>query len=432
MHPRLSGDTRLEHWKRNLLVICLAQMITLIGFAIYQPFIPFYIQELGATSYQEAINWQALFETGSAVAMMIAAPIWGTLADRHGRKMMLVRATLAGAVMALLMSLAQSPMHLVIIRTVQGAFTGTVSAAMTLVATETPEENLGMALGLMQTVQLSGHAAGPVIGGVLADTYGYRAVFPISSAMMGVALVIIALLVRERFTAPARPTTTTVKKVRNEALRQVLTRNIIMMVVTLGAIRFTVAVVEPIMSLYVQSLALDHPRLATLAGTVVSVSGLTTAVAALGIGRMADRIGQKKVLVACILGVAALQVPQAYVTSAGQLIVVRALQGLFMGGAAPTANALAARTTPAERRGTMFGISTSVQAGGRALGPMVGAGIANGFGMSSVFVITGASFALIGGLVGALVRLKPETRPAVSLAGAAPEEVGGSISPRPG
>ncbi len=183
----------MHRWKLNVLVVCFAQLLTLVGFSTYLPFMPYYIMDLGAGSYQEAAKWQALFETGSAMAMMLASPLWGALADRFGRKVMLMRATFFVALLAFGMSLVQTPMQLVIIRTLQGAFCGTVSAAMVMVATQTPDEHLGVALGLMQTTQYIGHAIGPLVGGTLGDTLGYRSVFPISAGMMAIALLMIAL-----------------------------------------------------------------------------------------------------------------------------------------------------------------------------------------------------------------------------------------------
>jgi MFS family permease len=136
--------------------------------------------------------------------MMHMAPIWGSLADRYGRRVMLIRATLAGSVIAFLMGLAASPQQLVLLRILQGGLCGTVAAAVTLVSTSTPDENLGTALGVMQTSQFVGQAMGPVIGGVLADAFGYRAVFPISSLLMAISLLLVVFLVREKFEAPAR------------------------------------------------------------------------------------------------------------------------------------------------------------------------------------------------------------------------------------
>ena len=397
----------MPHWKRNLIVLCLSQFLTLAGFSAYLTFTPFYMQELGAASIKEATSWQAVFETGGAIAMMLSAPLWGSLSDRYGRKMMVVRATAAGAVSALLMGLVQSPSQLVMVRILQGALCGTVSASMTLIATETPEENLVLALGLMQTTQYAAFATGPLLGGIAADTFGYRAVFPISSGMMAVALGSVAFLVRERFRPLERKPSLRRLSPRRRGLLRLLTRDTAVLLMALASTRFAYAVLTPVLSLYIKALSPGHTRIATLAGTIMSVSAVTSSVAALVVGRLGDRVGLKRVLVVCSLGVALAHVPQAFVSNSNQLLLLRGVQGLFVGGMMPTATALLARSTPSSRRGTVFGLASGVQSGGRAMGPMIGAGVANAWGMSRVFLVTAGVYAMISVMVGTLVRAEP-------------------------
>jgi len=319
-----------------------------------------------------------------------------------------------------LMSLAQTPMQLTIIRVVQGALCGTVSAAMTMVATGTPEENLGASMGLMQMVQFISGAIGPVLGGLAADALDYRAVFPVSSVLMAVAVVLLVALVRERFVPPPKQPGLP----RNKgALRvpAVLTRASVSLLLALATLSFAMAVLSPIISLYIQALNPDEPNLATLAGAIFSVTAVTSSLAAVVVGRMGDRLGQKAILLACTVGVALIHIPQAFATSAMQLFVLRAIQGVFIGGLMPTTNALLAKSTDPAKRGTIFGLSTSVQSGGSAVGPVVGAAAANAWGMSSVFLITAGTFGVVAAMVAGLVRPRP-----VSLAEQAEAPAAGS------
>jgi len=395
----------MPRWKRNAIILCLAQLFTLTGFSSYFSFIPFYMQELGVSSYQEVLSWLATFSSGAAIAMMFSAPLWGSLADRYGRKMMLVRATAAGAILAFLMGLAQSPLQLVILRILQGAFCGTVSASLTMVTTETPEEHLGMWLGMMTTAQFVGHAVGPLMGGLVADVFGYRTVFTISSIMMALSVTMVTFLVKERF-QPRKKTARSASG--RKRIATLLTKSTVALLLVLGSVRFATAVLSPILSLYVRSLSADVTRIATLAGAVTSVAAITCSLSALAIGRLGDRVSQKALLIVCNVGLALLQIPQAFVSSANQLLVWRALQGVFYGGTMPTANALLAKSTPSSRRGTIFGLATSVMAGGRALGPIVGAGVARTWGMPSVFLVTAAAFAVIATIAGFMVQVTPQ------------------------
>lgn len=394
----------MSRWKRNLIVLCFAQSITLLGFSAYLPFIPYFVQDLGVRDYARATAWMAFFDSGSALAMMVFAPIWGTLADRYGRKLMLVRATAAGAALAFLMGLARSPLQLIILRILQGAFCGTVSAANTLVATETPEESLGQWLGIMQTTQFVGQAAGPLMGGLLADLLGYRAVFPISSALMVIALLSIALLVREQSMPRAARRGRLRLTLSRRSLAEVATGNTMVLLLALACNSFAIAVLSPVLSLYIKSLSAGSAHLGTLAGSIIAVSALTSSISALFLGRLGDRYGRKRVLLSCVIGAALIYAPQALATNAMQLLVLRAIQGVFMGGIIPTGNALLAQSTPHDRRGTVFGLATSAGAGGRALGPILGAAVANTWGMASTFWVTASIFGLIAALVAGLVR----------------------------
>lgn len=187
----------MKHWRRNLYAICAAQLLTLIGFSSYLSFIPYYLQTFTGLGDTEAMNWTAGFQTAGMLAMMIAAPIWGGLADRYGRKIMLIRSTAAALVLVALMGVVTAPGQLLVLRVFQGVLCGTVSAAMTLVATGTPAKNLGQSLGMLQMTQFLANALGPFLGGLAADAFGYRAVFPGAAALMAISTTVIVFLVRE-------------------------------------------------------------------------------------------------------------------------------------------------------------------------------------------------------------------------------------------
>ncbi|MFO7696682.1 MAG: MFS transporter [Anaerolineae bacterium] len=398
----------MRNWKRNLAVLCFVQLATMIGFSGYHPFVAYYMMDLGVETTTEAANWMAAFNSGAAVAMMIASPIWGMLGDRHGRKMMLIRATSAGCLFTFLMGMAANPMQLLILRVVQGLFSGTVVAAITLVATGTPDKYLGRALGIMQTSQFVGQSIGPLLGGATADAFGYRSVFFISSGLMLASVLTTLFMVKETKTARSEPEPRRAR-VRGGSLAAVANRNTLLLVLTLAGNSFAIAVLSPVLSLYIrQIIGGDVPNLATLAGTVMSVAAFSSSLSAIYLGRLADRIGQKRILVTCVLGVALVHIPQSFVTHPNQLIFLRAIQGLFMGGIMPTANALLAKATNTEHRGAVFGFSHSAQAGGRAVGPMLGAAVSNAWGMSSAFLVTAGIFGAMSALVATFVRV-PES-----------------------
>lgn len=421
----------MSRWKRNLIILCIAQLVTLLGFSTYFPFIPYYIQGLGVTTEAATMSWVAAFNSGAAIAMAVFAPIWGTLADRYGRKMMVLRATIAGAVLVALMAFVRTPLQLILLRLLQGAFCGTVSASTTLIASETPEDNLAMSLGFMQTAQFAGQSLGPLLGGVLADTMGYHPVFLISAVLMGLSALGIAVMIEEtqrpvvaerkplRIAFPFRRGAIRGKRERKPlrlrspfrkgALGGVMEGQTMVLIMALASNSFALATLSPILSLYIKALNPDTTYLGTVAGAISSISALTSSIAAMIIGRLADRTGQKRILTFCLVGIALIHIPQSFVTTPLQLLILRAIEGIFTGGILPTANALLAKSTVPERRGTVFGFCASAQAIGRALGPTVGAAVAGLWGMARAFWVPAIVFGLIAWMLTILVPAEQPT-----------------------
>jgi len=388
----------MVNWKRNLAVLCFVQLVTMIGFSGFFPFVAYHLMDLGITDTDQAATYLAIFNSGNAAAMMIAAPIWGAIADKHGRRMMLIRATAAGCIFTFLMGAAQSPQQLIIARIIQGAFSGTVAAAVTLVSTETPDQYLARSLGIVQTAQFIGQTVGPLLGGYAADSFGYKNVFYLSSALILLSVFATIAFVRETKRAKVAPEPRRRRSLK-EAIAALGNRNTVILVITLAGNSFAIAVLSPVLSLYIKALIGNVPNLATIAGWVMSVAAFSSSLSAVLLGRLADKLGQKKILVACVLGIALIHIPQAMVSTPGQLVFLRAVQGLFMGGIMPTANALLARSTASSHRGAVFGFAHSAQAGGRSLGPILCAGVANAWGMPSAFLVTATVFGIMSLLV---------------------------------
>ncbi len=411
----------MNGWKRNLYAVCVAQLLTMMGFSSYTSFIPYYLQTFSNLSDAQAMAWTASFQTAGMLAMMVAAPIWGSLADRYGRKVMLIRSTGAATILVFLMGQATSPAQLLVLRVVQGFFCGTMAAAMTLVATSTPERNLGQALGMLQMTQFLANALGPFVGGLAADAVGYKAVFPGAAGFMAISVLIVVFLVHETRDKKAPTPAPARARLGVRGIRQMVGANTLLLIAALAGTAFANSVLSPVIPLYIKELAPGTARLATLAGSLSSVTAVSAAIASVGIGWVGDRFGQKVTLVASMAGVALLAVPQAFVSTAGQLMAWRAIHGAFMGGIMPTANALLARSTSADRRGAVLGLSSGAQSGGNALGPTVGAATASAFGMPASFLTTSALFALLTTLVAFFVKI-----PSVEEADADPGAPGAS------
>jgi len=380
------------NWQRTLGALWLAQTLTIIGFSLRTPFLPFFVAELGARNLETQVLWAGAINAGGAAVMAITAPLWGALADRYGRKLMVLRAMVAGSLTIGLMALATSPWQLFVLRLVEGGFTGTVTASTTLAASTVPRERLGFGLGLMQMAVFSGSAVGPLIGGVLADQIGYRATFVLAGSLLLVSALLVAFLVEERFESPPRRAGH--GETGGETWRLLLAPALLGIVVSLFALRAASMALQPIVPLLVAQLARGSSAVNSLAGLAMGVSGMTSAVASVGLGRLSDRVGQRPLLIASGALAAATFLPLGLTTQVWQVIVLQALFGIASGGILPTANALVARLTPEGRRGTIYGFTTTASSLGAFVGPLVGTALAAALGLHAPFLVIGLALAV--------------------------------------
>ena len=376
-------------WRRTLYALWVAQTLTIIGFSLRTPFLPFYVAELGAKTFEQQALWAGAINAGGAAIMAITAPIWGTLADRYGRKLMVLRAMFAGSLTISLMALATSPWQLLALRFVEGAFTGTVAASTTLAASTVPKERLGYGLGLMQMAVFSGSAVGPLLGGVLADTLGYRVTFLLAGSMLFLGGWIVLLLVKEEFERPA--TGPSSRDAGLSTLHLLWQPALLAVIVGLLALRSASGALQPIVPLMVEQLARGSGAVNSLAGLSIGIAGLTSAVAAVVIGRAGDRFGVRGLLIATSLLAGLTYLPLAVAQSVPHLVLLQAAFGVASGGMLPTANALIAHLTPPERRGAVYGFTTTATAIGGFVGPLGGTALAAAFSIRVAFVVLGGT-----------------------------------------
>lgn len=385
-----------ESWQRNLAALWIAQTLSMVAFSFVFPFIPLYIQTLGVSSVDQAAQWAGAIAASAAVSMAVAQPIWGNLADRLGRKPMVVRSMVGGTAIVTLMGLATSPEQLLALRLIQGAVTGTVAACNALAASSTPRRRLGFALGMMQVALFTGTSIGPLAGGLVSDLCGYRAAFYTAGILMLVGALIVIAFVHEDFRRPEQDTPQPGVWAESRALLAMTIFPVLLGVIFL--IQFGNTIVAPILSLFIADLA-GGANAATYAGIVLGATGAASAASALALGRLSDRVGSDRILPVCLVGATLSYFPQSLVDNVWQLLVLRMLLGIFLGGMMPSANALLATLVPRERRGAAFGLAAAANALANAAGPISGAAVSTQWGMRSVFLATGALFAFAFGWV---------------------------------
>lgn len=406
LRRRFRSILKIEPWEKTLYIMFVAQLTSAIGFSTIFPFLPLYVQEIGSSR-----GWSLEFSVGlvfsvQGFTMMVASPIWGALADRYGRKLMVQRATFGGAILILLMGYARSAEDLVLIRAIQGFVTGLVSAANALVASQAPRERTGYAMGVIQVGLWAGVAVGPLIGGAIADAFGYRTAFAVTAVMLASAGVMVWLGVEEAFVPPVKDTT----KRRNILIewRRIFAASGVGMTYVLRFLsNLARMMIFPIAPLFIVTLLPGSDKVNTFTGLVIGVAAAASTTTAIYLGRLGDRIGHRRVLKASALAAALFYLPQSFVTAAWQLLILQGLTGAAAGGIMPTLSALLARYTKPGEEGSVYGLDNSIGAGARALAALTGAMVAHWLGLRSVFAVTALLFFSI--VLLAIWRL-PETR----------------------
>jgi DHA1 family multidrug resistance protein-like MFS transporter len=391
----------LDSWSRNLTFIWIGAFVGLAGANLVFPFLPFYIQELGVESDGEAAIWTGILATATGLTMFLSAPVWGSLADRYGRKPMVIRALIGAGVTMGLMGAAQSVWHLLVLRLFMGAFAGTMGASAALVASTAPERRVTSSLGILQTALFSANTLGPVIGGVLASTIGIRESFFFTATLYLCAAGLTWLFVDEDFRRPAR----------DERQRHSLAANVravmassqlAFVMLLLFTLWLSTTLVRPVIPLSIDAFGGELNE-RQMSGIALGALGLTSTFAALSVGRVSSRLGLKGGLMLATAGAGLFYLPVPLAESVGVFIVLLAAVGLFQGAMVPTTNSMIAKLAPGGRQGSAFGVAASMQSLALMIGPITGGAIAGAVGLDAVYVVvaalllvmTGAQFFLL-------------------------------------
>ena len=364
--------------------MCFAQMVSMIGFSSIFPFLPLYVKSLGTVTSLSVDLCTGLVFSGQAFSMMIASPIWGALADRWGRKLMVERAMFGGAAIIALMAFVRSAEELVALRMVQGLITGVMGATNALVAATVPRGRAGYAMGLMQVAMGLGLGLGPVIGGVVADAYGYQAAFYITAGLLAVAGIVVWAGVEEHFVAREFAGRASLQLF--SAWRRVLSSQGVLLAYTLRFINQMGRIIfMPILPLFVLTLIDTPEKINSFTGLVIGASSAATAIFSIYLGRMGDRSGYRRIVIICLAATGFLFLLQAAVTAGWQLLGLQVLYGIALGGIVPGISALLAVFSRQGDEGAVYGLDNAINSGARMIGPLLGVGIAAWIGVRMVF-----------------------------------------------
>ncbi|HFF8979617.1 multidrug efflux MFS transporter [Serratia marcescens] len=375
----------MEAWKVNLISVWLGCFFTGLAMSQILPFLPLYVEQLGVSDHQSLSLWSGLVFSGTFLVSAVVSPLWGSLADRKGRKLMLLRASLGMAIVIALQGLATNVWQLFALRALMGLTSGYIPNAMALVASQAPRDKSGWALGTLSTGQISGVIAGPLLGGLMADHLGLRVVFFVTAGLMFVSFLVTLFLIKER-----RITVKKADQLSGKAVFRSLpypTLIVTLFVCTL-MIQLANSSISPILTLFIRELSGDVSNIAFVSGMIAAVPGIAALISAPRLGRLGDRIGTARILIAALLFTTGLFAVMAWVNTPLQLGILRFLLGFADGALMPAVQALLLKYSSDQVTGRIFGYNQSFMYLGNVVGPLLGSGISAMMGFRWVFAAT--------------------------------------------
>jgi MFS transporter, DHA1 family, multidrug resistance protein len=397
------------YWKRNLFYLWLGLFFNHMAYTLSVPFFPLFLQhDLGVTSSLEA--WSGISISISFLISGICAPFWGSLADRFGRKAMLIRSGIGLSAAHFANYFVHDPYSFMLVRVFQGIMAGFSPASVSLIGTNTPEKHVGYALGVISTATAAGGILGPLAGGLMSHWTGLRECFIASGVITLLSALIVTIGVKEVHERPTGPRPSILQDVRQAAHNPGLVR-VYSLILLVSASAMTI---EPLLTLYVVQIGGSAGSVTLSSGIVFSAVGIATVLMGPKWGKIGGRIGYERTLYIGLIGGGAGNLLQLAVPTLIGFGVLRFSYGLFFAAVYPALQALIIKYAEGDFRGRAVNLGQSASQFGIVLGPLLGGILGGMTGIAFVFALTGLSLLAAAGIV-RRVDYKQETQATSSM-----------------
>jgi MFS transporter, DHA1 family, multidrug resistance protein len=373
----------METWKRNLWVLWIGVFFTSAGFYMVVPFLPIFLLQIGVHEHTEM--WAGLIFGSAFFAGAFSSPIWGRVADRYGRKPMIIRAGFTLFIVYILMAFVTNPYQILALRIMQGLLSGFIPGAIALIGTNTPSDRVGYALSVISTGTATGGILGPLFGGIIAELVGNRWAFASGGIIVLISTFLIIFLVKEENFTPNKEK----GSVKNDFLSAWKNRPLMRVLLLTAVTSCSIMTLEPILPLYIVKLGGTTDNASLLAGVIFSLPGIASVLFAPYWGKWADKVGFNRVLVIGLLGGGLGTLTQILFSSIWGFSIIRFIYGIFFCAVFPALNGLIVKTTSEDFRGRAFGLNQTANQIGGMTGPMFGGFLGGIFPAQSVFFVTG-------------------------------------------
>lgn len=390
-------------WRKNLFAVTAATFIGFTGFTLVMPFLPLYFQQLGVQDVGEIALWSGLSLGVTPAITAFMSPIWGRLADRFGRKIMVERALVSFVIVMSAMAFVTRAWHVFALRAVQGLFAGYGALALTMATDVAPRDRVAFAIGTVQTAQRIGPALGPVIGGTVAQIVGLRRAFFVTAAFYLAALILVFVTYHEP------PIHATAHKPDDNRItfRNVLAfENFILLMVVVFGLQFVDRSFGPVLPLYISELGTSLDAVPILSGVLFSVSAGCGALGHHMCGALLKRMTTRAVIAGSVTVAAVGISVYMFAGSTALLFVGTPIFGVALGVATTAAYTSAAAVFPPTARGAGFGLLSTGSLAGLAISPVV-CGLLGTLSLRAVFVLDTIALVCLAILVGRLMIMRP-------------------------
>jgi len=385
------------NWRRNLAALWFAEFTAIFGFSFAFPFLSIFIsQDLGVHPGRDLDLWTAAAGGAAGLSMGIASPMWGLLGDRYGRKPMLMRSMIGGALTVGLCFFAQTPVQLLVLRFLQGATSGTIAAATSLVAAETPRSRVGWALGVVTSAVALGGAIGPVVGGLAGAAFGLRVVFLGGGILLLIATIPVLVIVRESPIVRRKGAATGALRAINE--RPGLRKSLSVLIGAQGLMSLVSSATQQLLVL--RLLELLSSGVSAVTGVGFGLAGVATSASAIFYTWVTRRLGYVRTTAAAAVLVALAVTLIGVAPWVAVIIAGIGLSGLFSGVVVPATASMIGLETPPESQSTVFGFNASSVAFGSCLGPLIGGSVAATAGVPAALIVIAGVALVLAALLG--------------------------------
>lgn len=379
------GDKLPPTWRKTFIALWFGCFMTGLGASMTMPFLSLFIDSIGHFSRFELNIYSGIAFAGTFLTQAIVSPFWGSLADRKGRKLMCLRASGVMAITIFLTGTASNVWIIIILRLIQGTFSGYINNATAFIAGETTKSRSGSVMTMIMTAGVTGNLLGPLFGGILADAFGYRIPFYITGFCMALAFFMTLFNTKENFQPVSK------KEIKPAAKMFAALENkrlVIVMFLTTLIVQSSLMSISPIISLLVKELMHDQGNISFVSGVVAATPGFGTLLVASWLGHKMDLIGPLKILLFGLAAATLLFIPMFMAESPWVLAFWRFLLGVANAALLPAVQTALTLSVPAKSFGRIFSYNQSFQAAGGVIGPLLGSVVSSSFDYQYVFLVT--------------------------------------------